>query len=168
MCLPEFLILRLPLNTRMSEDWTLYTPSFPGSRTRSRSRARTRYYTSKSRPGRIREVTTNARGRRTKVKEGESVFVPIEAVKVGGSKDEKTSALLNRARKTSKPKKSDDTLTETGGGSDEKKLPPTGAIEVQAESVPLSGSAVSPKDIVVEERRGRRGSNSSTASSKPW
>ena len=121
---------QLPLNTIMSEDWTLYTPSFPGSRIRSRSRARTRYYTSKSRPGRIREVITNARGRRTKVKEGESVFVPIEAVKVEGSKDKKTSALLNRAGKTSKPKGSDD---ETDDESDTEKPQPTGATEVQAE-----------------------------------
>ena len=142
---------QLPMNTRMSEDWTLYTPSFPGRYSRSRSRARTRYYTSKSRPGRIREVTTNASGRRTEVKEGESVFVPIEAVKVEGSEDKKTSGPLNRARKTSRPKGSDDTLKETDGGSDKETLPPT-ATKVQAESVPLSGSAVSPKDIVVEEK----------------
>ena len=162
---------QLPINTRMSEDWTLYTPSFPGRYSRSRSRARTRYYTSKSRPGRIREVTTNARGRRTKVKEGESVFVPIEAVKVEGSKDEKTSGPLNRARKTSKPKKSDDTLKKTDVGSDKEQPQPT-ATEVQAESVSSSDSAVSPRDrdIVVEEKEEKEEERSVTpqqSASKP-
>ena len=57
--LPSLLIRNsLPTDTKMDDDWELFTPSFYGTR-RSSSRKRTRYYKKKSDPSKVRRVTVS-------------------------------------------------------------------------------------------------------------
>ena len=77
--LPSLVIdARLPTNTVMDGgDWELFTPSFPGRRTRSRRR--TRYYINRKDPGRIRVENTDEEGNTTK-KEAQIAYVSEEAI----------------------------------------------------------------------------------------